>query len=122
MVWDSSSSTSLILSILKVVGLVKLLELAFRVAATLRRNLRTTEHLSDRYGERSWAVITGASDGIGLAMAKELARRNFNIVIIARSQSKMDQAASEIKGVRSVEVKTVLFDFTKTANHAVQDY
>ncbi len=97
MVWDSSTSTSLVLSILKVVGLVKLLELAFRVVATLRRNLRTTEHLSERYGERSWAVITGASDGIGLAMAKELARRNFNIVIVARSQSKMDQAASEIK-------------------------
>ena len=41
-------------------------------------------------GERSWAVVTGGSDGIGLAMAKELAVESlFNICIVGRNESKM---------------------------------
>lgn len=57
-------------------------------------------------------------------MCKELARRSFNIVIVSRSQEKMDQAATAIKKVNSsCEVKTVVFDFTKTENsHSVSDY
>jgi len=33
----------------------------------------------------SWAVVTGGSDGIGLAMCKKLAKEGFNIVIVARN-------------------------------------
>ena len=41
---------------------------------------------------RSWAVITGGSDGIGFAMAKNLAvNSNFNICIIGRNAEKMKQ-------------------------------
>lgn len=40
---------------------------------------------------RSWAVITGGSSGIGLAMAKNLAvNSNFNICIIGRNAEKME--------------------------------
>lgn len=84
-IWDSTSLITMILSFLKIVGFIKLMELAVRVVWTVKRNLRSTAHLAGRYGKGSWAVITGGSDGIGLAMGKELASRGFNIVIVARS-------------------------------------
>ena len=44
-------------------------------------------------------LITGATGGIGLAAAKELARRGSRIAIVARSQARADAAASEIEAV-----------------------
>jgi hypothetical protein len=49
----------------------------------------------DRYSN-SWAIVTGGSDGIGLAMCKQLAREGFNICIIARNEQKMKEKLKEI--------------------------
>jgi len=50
--------------------------------------------LHARYGkksEKSWALVTGASDGIGLAMCKVLAAEHgFNIIMVARSEEKLN--------------------------------
>ncbi|KAL7079534.1 hypothetical protein ACQ4LE_001229 [Meloidogyne hapla] len=67
-----------------------------------------------------WALITGGTDGIGRAYVNELAKRKFNIVIISRSQSKLDNVAKEVKGeFKEIEVRTIAFDFT---NPKLEDY
>ena len=66
-----------------------MLELLYRVIWMLRRAIRTTDHLVDRYGKGSWALVTGGTDGIGLEMAKELARLGFNIINVARNSEKL---------------------------------
>ena len=43
------------------------------------------------------ALISGAAQGIGKAMATEFARRGLNIVLISRSQERLDETAKEIK-------------------------
>lgn len=43
-----------------------------------------------------WAVVTGASDGIGKAYAFELARLGFNVVLISRTAAKLEAVADEI--------------------------
>ncbi|XP_043939334.1 very-long-chain 3-oxoacyl-CoA reductase [Protopterus annectens] len=65
--------------------------------------------VSPCYGK--WAVVTGATDGIGKAYAEELAHRGLNIVLISRSQDKLDQVANEIKEKFKVDTKTVTADF-----------
>lgn len=40
-------------------------------------------------GDNVWAVVTGATDGIGLEYAKQLANIGFNLVIISRSEDKL---------------------------------
>ena len=111
------------LTILKVLGFLKLLELVYRLVKTFLRQKRTTEHLTERYGKHSWAVVTGSSDGIGLAISQELARRDFNIVIVSRNLQKMQGAQRAIQGVNpKCEVKLVEFDFTETTDHAVEWY
>jgi 17beta-estradiol 17-dehydrogenase / very-long-chain 3-oxoacyl-CoA reductase len=44
----------------------------------------------------SVTVVTGSTDGIGKAYALELARRGVNIVLISRTQQKLDEVAAEI--------------------------
>ena len=101
LLWNPATKFTILLSLIRIVGLLKLIELIYRVVWTVKRNLRTTEGLTERYGRGSWAVITGGSDGIGLAMAKELASRHFNIVIVAKNQNKMNDAAAAIKAKNS---------------------
>jgi len=47
--------------------------------------LRSKKNLKLEYGENSWALITGASDGIGKGFAIELAKQDFNLILIARN-------------------------------------
>ena len=47
-------------------------------------------------GKECWAVITGGSDGIGLAMAHNLAAQGFNICIVARNEQKMKDCLADI--------------------------
>ena len=45
--------------------------------------------------------MTGATGGIGKGYAFELARRGFNIVLISRSQEKLDNVKNELLGIYS---------------------
>uniref|UniRef100_A0A2K5N4A1 Very-long-chain 3-oxoacyl-CoA reductase n=1 Tax=Cercocebus atys TaxID=9531 RepID=A0A2K5N4A1_CERAT len=47
-------------------------------------------------GLGEWAVVTGGTDGIGKSYAEELAKRGMKVVLISRSQDKLDQVSSEI--------------------------
>ncbi|XP_068022949.1 very-long-chain 3-oxoacyl-CoA reductase [Melanerpes formicivorus] len=59
----------------------------------------------------AWAVVTGATDGIGKAYAEELARRGMKVVLISRSKEKLEQVASEIREKYKVETKVIVADF-----------
>lgn len=63
-----------------------------------------------RLGE--WAVVTGGTDGIGKSYAEELAKRGMKIVLISRSQDKLNQVSSAIKLKYKVETRTIAVDFT----------
>ncbi|XP_068173815.1 very-long-chain 3-oxoacyl-CoA reductase-B [Antennarius striatus] len=59
-----------------------------------------------------WAVVTGATDGIGKAYAEELARRGFNMVLISRSQEKLEDVASALASRCGVDTRTISADFS----------
>nr|XP_054588788.1 very-long-chain 3-oxoacyl-CoA reductase-A isoform X1 [Nothobranchius furzeri] len=68
--------------------------------------------LSPKLGK--WAVVTGATDGIGKSYAEELARRGFAMMLISRSQDKLDDVAKSIEEQFKVETRTIAVDFGKT--------
>ena len=43
-----------------------------------------------------FSVVTGATDGIGKAFAKQLAARGMDVFLLSRTQSKLDDVAKEI--------------------------
>ncbi|XP_008050199.1 very-long-chain 3-oxoacyl-CoA reductase-B-like [Carlito syrichta] len=60
----------------------------------------------------AWAVVTGATSGIGKAYTHELARRGLNIVLISRSLSKLEQEAKEIERLHGRNTRIIVADFT----------
>lgn len=60
----------------------------------------------------SWAVVTGATDGIGKAYAKALAKKGLNVVLISRTRSKLEDVAKEIEAESKVQTRIVTADFT----------
>jgi len=60
-----------------------------------------------------WAVVTGATDGIGKGFAKELAYKGLNIVLVSRTLSKLQEVASEIENKYKVKTRVIAVDFTE---------
>lgn len=61
-----------------------------------------------------WAVVTGATDGIGLAFARALAKQGQNVVLISRSKEKLDKVAQEIEMKYNVSTKCISADFSES--------
>jgi 17beta-estradiol 17-dehydrogenase / very-long-chain 3-oxoacyl-CoA reductase len=70
--------------------------------------IRPAKNLS-KYG--SYAIVTGATDGIGKAIAIELAKKRINLVLISRTESKLRDLADEIEKKYSVKTKVIPVDF-----------
>ncbi|KAI0045061.1 3-ketoacyl-CoA reductase [Auriscalpium vulgare] len=67
----------------------------------------------------AWAVVTGASDGIGREFALQLAQAGFNVLLAARNPEKLDAVAQEIKDkASSAETKTFAIDFAHAGDAA----
>ena len=62
------------------------------------------------------AVITGASAGIGAIYADRLARRGYDLILVARSQARLDEVARRVAGATGRAVKTVAADLNNTAD------
>ncbi|WP_066195098.1 SDR family oxidoreductase [Gracilibacillus timonensis] len=58
------------------------------------------------------AIITGASSGIGVGIAKELAKEGANVVLAARSKAKLLEVEKEIKAEGNGKVVTAQTDVT----------
>lgn len=63
-----------------------------------------------RYGP--WAVVTGASNGIGLALAQALAARGLNVAMAARTELKLTQLAESIERDYGVLTRVIKADLS----------
>ncbi|MEN6472953.1 MAG: SDR family NAD(P)-dependent oxidoreductase [Syntrophaceae bacterium] len=61
-----------------------------------------------RYGP--WALVAGASTGIGEAYARQLAQRGMNVVLLARGREKLETLARELRDHYAAQVRPIAID------------
>ena len=61
-----------------------------------------------RYGP--WALVTGASSGIGEALSRQLAARGLSVVLVARRRDRLEALADEITRTHGVETSIIEAD------------
>jgi short-subunit dehydrogenase len=69
---------------------------------------KKSEAFTEKYGP--WALIAGASVGLGAAFATELAEKGLNIVVIARKAEPLQSLAAELTSKYGIEVRTISTD------------
>jgi uncharacterized protein len=65
-----------------------------------------------RYGP--WAVVTGASDGIGRQFANCLAKADFNLVLVARRRTALESLAGETRTRYGIETRVLNIDLGRS--------
>lgn len=64
-----------------------------------------------RYG--SWALVAGASEGLGAEFATQLAVNGLNLVLVARRKEPLEALATQLAQEHAVEVRTVELDLSR---------
>ncbi|MDR0829183.1 MAG: SDR family NAD(P)-dependent oxidoreductase [Prevotellaceae bacterium] len=72
---------------------------------------------------KKFALITGASSGIGLAYSKRLAELHYNLLLVSNQQQQLDDLAAEISERYGVQTATLFIDLAReTAAQEVFDF
>jgi len=64
-----------------------------------------------RYND-GWALVTGATSGIGEAFAQQLAQQGFNLVLISRNEQKLNKTKQSISELCGVQIRTLIIDLS----------
>lgn len=74
-------------------------------------SLRETRVDKERFGP--WAVVTGASSGIGREFARQLASAGLNLVLVARRRALLEELSQNLSREFQIQCKVVALDLTR---------
>jgi short-subunit dehydrogenase len=77
----------------------------------MQAQTRRQQDFRTRYGP--WAVVTGASSGIGREIAQRLAEGGLHLVLVARNKVALDQLAAELAARFGIETRTIDLDLAR---------
>jgi 17beta-estradiol 17-dehydrogenase / very-long-chain 3-oxoacyl-CoA reductase len=119
-----SAAPAGILMTLMILGGLKVTSWALSTLSFVyRHTIKWRPNLQAKYGsksQKSWAVVTGGSDGIGEQFCKDLAREGFNICMVGRNARKMIEKLEKIKSEcgKDIDTKYVVADFGEMTRYA----
>lgn len=95
---------------LEVLGVLALVYVLSKFYGVFHQLIRPAKDLS-KYGD--WAVVTGATSGIGESIAHELAKKGQNLLLIGRSIDKLRRVQSAIGQKYTVNIELLEIDLVK---------
>jgi len=98
-------------SLALLVGFVLIFKTAFAIGNFVYVHFFRPGQNLKKFG--SWAIVTGSTDGIGQAIAQELAAKGLNLVLISRTQEKLERDAKELSTKFNIQTKVVAVDFSQ---------
>ena len=60
-----------------------------------------------------WAIIAGASEGIGASFAHQLGKAGINVVLVARQKDLLEELAREVSAQCTVQVRVLPLDLSR---------
>ena len=69
------------------------------------------KNFKQKYGP--WALVTGASTGIGRSFSEQLAQQGLNLVAVARNQSKLEILKNDLEAKYDIQVRIISEDLSK---------
>ena len=74
------------------------------------------------YGPSPWALVTGASDGIGFGIAQELATNGFNVILQGRNPGKLEKTKIQLEGeFKSVQFRIAVLNASSATSQQIED-
>lgn len=67
-------------------------------------------NFQQRYGK--WAIVAGASDGLGAEYARQLAARGLNLILVARREELLQSLASQLSDQYKIRAKALVLDLS----------
>lgn len=113
----SLKATQALLYVVLFTGVYKVTTFLLSFASVLFDSFLKPATNFGKYGAKKghWAVVTGASDGLGKEYALQLAGKGLNVVLVLRTRSKLETLAEEISENFGVKTKVVAFDASTDA-------
>lgn len=72
--------------------------------------MKNQQMFKEKYGP--WALVTGASSGIGAELARQLAAMGLNVAVAARRRERLESLVSEIERQHGVQARAIAIDLT----------
>jgi short-subunit dehydrogenase len=66
---------------------------------------------TERYGP--WALVTGASAGIGAEFSRQLAAMGLNLILVARRRERIEELAGRLESTCKIQVRTIMADLSQ---------
>jgi len=71
------------------------------------------QHMTGATENKAWAVVTGASAGIGAEFCRQLAGRGYSLLLVARRQGRLEQLADELQRRHAVDCRVLPLDMAQ---------
>ena len=98
------------------------LYIIFKIIIILyKKFIRKPLNLTERYGEGSYALITGATEGIGKEFCIQLAKLKFNLILVSRNIEKLKKVSDELKN-KFINLQTILIEFDFSKKFSIKEY
>ncbi|KIL65897.1 hypothetical protein M378DRAFT_186262 [Amanita muscaria Koide BX008] len=113
---SSASQWPVLSALAAVFGAFSIGRLIFQTVSVLLQTFVLSGASLKKFGARqgAWAVITGASDGIGKEFSLQLAKAGFNVFLVARNKVTLEATASEIQNkYPGISTRIHSIDFSK---------